>query len=30
LVSHIEEHEFKKAKRIVLYKTPQGSVAKII
>ena len=30
LVSHIEVHEFKKAKQIVLHKTPQGSIAKII
>jgi len=29
LVSHIEAHEFKKAKQITLHKTPQGSIAKM-
>lgn len=30
LVSHIVAHKFKKAKQITLYKTPQGSIAKMI
>ena len=30
LVSHIEAHEFKRAKQITLHKTPQGSIAKMI